>query len=176
MKSYFFESPPQLIGFQPNYHWAKETHNIQGDSIVSFIAPQSKIRFYLDPETPNDYSALHLLVEHFDITERELRLYQRLLADIIVHYVGPRFGRYGIELYVGTKQISTTKTLWRPISSIYYLSLPIITPSKKPENLALEAAAPDPEKWYDDVKSLALDAMQSFTNDVRAIQYGNPTL
>ena len=134
MKSYFLETPPSLIGLQPGYHWLQAQYpQIQGDTLVSFIAPRSQVRFHLDPEPPKDYAALHLMVEHFDISERELRLYQRLLADTLTSHIGARFHREGIEICSGPKQISHSKTIWRPISSFYYLALPIITPGKSPE-------------------------------------------
>jgi len=164
MKSYFLEKGPELIGFFPQYHWAKEDFEIEGDSILAFIAPNKNIQFYRSSPSPHpDKESIHFMIEIFDITEREFALFQRLFATLVITHAKIPLFRKGAEVYLQTTQLSTTKSYFRQISSFFYMSIPLI-PSKKMDPL-----------WYYDLKNLTITIMQAFSQELKEIKYGLPS-
>lgn len=168
MKSYYIEKAPVLTGFKPSYHWAKTLYGVEGDSIIGFVSPKSHLSFPQDhePEAP-DLPTLHIIIEHFNLTQKEAILCQWYFSKLVCEKLGRKISCDGPQILIGELPLSLNKLIWRPISSIIYLGLPITTPPKPP-------SGKEEKLWYDEIKLIALTVMKQYCTDFKTISLGHP--
>ncbi len=150
MKSHFSDKPLTYDGTQLRSHFAYNTFNILGDSIVSFIGPcDVKIDKLVDLEDVHNkqfiYSEnmLHFIVEHF---HRDLTLtiaWQRLLIDLIIQEMGEdseslRLQRRGDDIYDDINKLSVSIATSSPVSCLIHTGINISSKNTPVQTKGLE--------------------------------------
>ena len=169
MRSYFLDSPQRLIRFKPGVHWASDLYGIEGDSIIAFPSADVDVHFFMDryPER-SEYYVMHFFVELFDSAKSETILFQYLLADWIIQTIGSKYTRDGAYIQMDRKNVSVSQSWHRPESGLFYIGVPII--EVPPDQAKKPLSSLHKQAWYDEIKLLAIDIMQSFTKDFTAVK------
>jgi hypothetical protein len=144
-------------------------YGIEGDSIIAFPSADVDVHFFRDryPER-SEYYVMHFFVELFDITKSEMILCQYLLADWVIQTIGQKYTREGAYIQLNRQNVSVSQSWHRPASGLFYLGVPII--EVPPDHAKNPLSALHKQAWYDEIKLLAIDIMQSFTKDFTAVK------
>ena len=164
MKSYFIETPPALTPFLPRANWATSRFGIEGNSIVSFVGPDTCFdtgegERTTDAPLPIKRILLHLIVEHTDTSYAEMLLWQRLLNHIAYEELG---------LVKTPNKWSATHSFWSQISCIFYLGIgltPEFEQSLTPDQLSTLI-----QHVATDYKPLAIELSQSYTEEWKSVK------
>lgn len=135
MQTLFVPREIKYTGKQLRAHWAYESFNLEGDSIVAFVGlceihsdwmvdladRRQGARIY----SP---SMLHFIVEHFDLDLEKALLRQRLLVCILQEELNRRLKanvveRQGDDLFDGDHKLSVSVATLTPVSSVIHLGI-----------------------------------------------------
>ncbi len=111
---------------------------------------------------------MHFFVELFDITTSEMTLCQYVLADWVIKTIGQKYTRDGAFIQMDKKNVSVTQAWHRRASSLFYIGVPII--EVPPDQAKKPLSSLHNQAWYDEIKLLAIDIMQSFAKDYTAVK------
>jgi uncharacterized protein len=137
MKTFFSETELKYDGTQLRSHFAYDTFNILGDSIVAFIGPcDVKKEHLVDLEDVHQnhfiYSEnmLHFIVEHFDGDLKLMIAKQRLLIDLIIQEMNDsadnlNIKRQGDDIYDDMLKLSVSIATSSPVSCLIHTGINI---------------------------------------------------
>ena len=179
MKYKFLNKEQKYDGTQLHSHFGYE-NGVNGDSIVSFIGPAEVKEHLVDCEDrlKNDFirseSMLHFIIEIFDVSLKEMVVWQRLFITQIVDFLKVlvksdfnNIHREGDDIFVGGKKFSVSIATLSPVSGLIHVGLNI----KVGENCPVIASSfvDLPDLGYD-VKSFAIILMDKFVKEFQDIQ------
>ncbi|MBU0506612.1 MAG: DUF366 family protein [bacterium] len=137
MKVYFSEDTLTYDGTQLRSHFAYDTFNVLGDSIVAFIGPcDVKKEHLVDLEDVHQnqfiYSEnmLHFIVEHFNDDLNLMIAKQRLLISLIIQEMNDtvenlNVKRQGDDIYDDTLKLSVSIATSSPVSCLIHTGINI---------------------------------------------------
>lgn len=158
MQTYLCDLKLKYDGRQLRSHFAYQTFNIPGDSIVAFRGPCDVPRENLvDLEDAKQdkfifsKDMLHFIVEHFDMTLTQTIAYQRLLISNVIEEIHDakgdlRLKRVGDDIYDDVYKLSVSIATASPVSCLIHVGLNISSentpvPTKGLEDYALNPHA-----------------------------------
>lgn len=137
MKPYFYDNLLKYDGTQLRSHFAYDTFNIKGDSIVSFIGPcdvQKDNLVDLEDVHQNKFihseNMLHFIVEHFHQDLLRVIAFQRLLIDLIIQEIkscNQEIGliRRGDDIFDHENKLSVSIATKSPMSCLIHTGINI---------------------------------------------------
>lgn len=174
MKSFFSDKPLGYDGTQLRSHFAFDTFNIQGDSIVAFIGPCDVTKEHLvDLEDAHhdkfihSENMLHFIVEHFHDDLVRTVAYQRLLVDLIIQEISTdkedvKLSRRGNDIYDDIYKLSVSVATKSPVSCLIHTGINISSKN-----------TPVPTRGLEDYQlnaySLATGIMNRYKNELNEI-------
>lgn len=175
----FLNGEIKYDGSQLHSHFAYE-HGVKGNSIVSFIGPAEVKEHLVDCEDrlKNDFisseSMLHFIIEIFDVSLREMVVWQRLFITQTIDFLKSltipesyKLRRVGDDIFVDSKKLSVSIATLSPVSGLIHVGLNI----KVGENCPVLAIGLEdlPDLGYD-VKCFAIMLMKKFIEEFEDIQ------
>lgn len=179
MKYKFLNKEIKYNGSQLHSHFGYE-NGVNGDSIVSFVGPAEVKEHLVDCEDKlkNDFinseQMLHFIIEIFDISLREMVVWQRLFITQTIDFLkvlaipnSINIRRERDDIFVRDKKFSVSIATLSPVSGLIHVGLNI----KVGENCPVIASSFDdlPDLGYD-VKSFAIILMDRFVKEFQDIQ------
>lgn len=137
MKSKFIDKTISYNGDQLRSHWAYESFDVQGDSIISFLGPcdvgLDKLVDLADrksQKTIYSENMLHFIAEHFDLDLEKTLLRQKLLITILMEKLNHRLKdtvvhRLGDDLFEEDKKLSVSIATLTPVSTMIHAGINI---------------------------------------------------
>lgn len=150
MKYKFLDKEQKYDGSQLHSHFGYE-NGVEGNSIVSFIGPAEVKEHLVDCEDrlKNDFISseqmMHFIIEIFDVSLREMVVWQRLFIAQIVSYLKektylPSYSniesvrRGGDDIFVNGKKLSVSIATLSPVSGLIHVGLNIKVGEECPVN------------------------------------------
>lgn len=179
MEYKFLDKEQKYNGSQIRSHFGYE-NGVNGDSIVCFIGPAEVKEHLVDCEDilKNDFISsekmMHFIIEIFDVSLREMVVWQRLFITQIVDFLkslaipdSNNIHREGDDIFIAGKKFSVSIATLSPVSGLIHVGLNI----KVGENCPVIASSFDdlPDLGYD-VRSFAIVLMDRFTREFQDIQ------
>lgn len=174
MKTFFSDNPLQYDGTQLRSHFAFDSFNIQGDSIVSFIGPCDVAKEHLvDLEDVHrdkfifSENMLHFIVEHFHDDLVRMVAYQRLLVDLIIQEICAdkddlKLTRRGNDIYDDIYKLSVSVATRSPVSCLIHTGVNVSSKN-----------TPVPTRGLSDYKlspfSIATGVMNRYKSEINEI-------
>jgi hypothetical protein len=137
VRSAFLSDVIAYTGEQLRSHWAYETYDLQGESIVAFIGPcDVKLELMVDLADRKEKKAiyseemLHFIVEHFDLDLEKTILKQKLLVVLLMEKLNNRLRedivhRLGDDLFEKDRKLSVSIATLTPVSTMIHLGVNI---------------------------------------------------
>ena len=175
MQTLFIADKIDYNGSQLRSHFAFDTCQLTGNSVVAFIGGcDVKPEHMIDLADKNagckiaSRKMLHFIIEDFGITLNEAILHQRLfvatMADLIRDLCkGAIIKRSGNDLYDGDKKINISIATASPISCLVHVGINIDSKGTPVPTKGLADYSVDP-------KGFALELMKRYKDEVESIR------
>jgi uncharacterized protein len=178
MKTFFSDKPLKYDGTQLHSHFAYNSFNVSGDSIVSFIGPCDVAKENLvDLEDVHQgkfifsENMLHFIIEHFHEDLTLTIAYQRLLIDCLIQEItaalgkdAPMLQRKGDDIYDDIHKLSVSIATQSPVSCLIHTGINISSKN-----------TPLPTKGLEDYKinaqAIATGVMNRYRAELQSIEH-----
>ena len=164
-------------GEQLRPRWIYETQDIPGDAVVAFVGKADvKLDHMVDLEDVKSnapiYSSnmLHFIIEHFDVSIKEIILMQRLFICIIQDYLnnlleGNYVKRDGDDLFYNDAKLSVSIGTLSILSGLIHVGINIDS-----SNAPVKAAGLLSEMNLNNINNLAIQLMRRYTIEHQQIK------
>lgn len=153
LKRYLVSGQLEFNGHQLGGNWARESFDLEGESIVAFIgsfnpSPQT-VAFPSSCELFQKRRMLHLVVEHQHADLEKLSLQQRLLAYVLKEKMNHRLKgdliqRWGPNLFHESAQITAAISMLTASTAVIYMGVNIERGEPQSKLWGLEEGGIDP--------------------------------
>lgn len=187
MKSRFLHINETYDGQQLRSLWNYMEHGLLGDSIVAWVGPcKVHIDHMVDGE---DLLAkqkiegdmmVHFLVEKFDTSLFAAVALQRLMASIIMQWLGSWatkkdvasvLRRSGDDIYSGNKKLSISIATQSPVSSLIHFAVNVVNDGTPVETLSLKDLGVEPERFANDIIQVFCEEVKSITEATQKVRW-----